>query len=72
MPAALKQFDRAFHAFLHYGVPETLEAMDASVQALRTAFGVHDTSPLSWVSLSPPVHLAASRLLHHVCHILKL
>lgn len=54
MPTRFRQLDRAFHAFLHYGVPETLEAMDLSVQALRAAFGVQDTSPLSCVSQTTP------------------
>ena len=43
VPTQFKEFDGTFHGFMFYEeVPQAVEAMSMSVQALRAAFGVHE------------------------------
>ena len=40
IPTEFKQLNGTSHGFLHFGLPQTVEAMEMSARALRTAFGL--------------------------------
>ena len=40
VPTEFKQFNGTSHGFLHFSLPQTVEAMKMSATALRAAFGL--------------------------------